>query len=239
MIHYHGTPITPVEAAIRVLRGRHAFISYVAPETLPIAYEFCQSFALDNGAFSVWKRGESPDWCGYYDWVGDAARRPGFDFAIIPDVIDGSEEENDQLISEWPHGTKGAPVWHLHESLDRLRELAANWPRVALGSSGAFSTPNTQQWWIRMQQVMDAICDDDGYPVVQLHGLRMLNPEIFRLIPFASADSTNVAQNKGISWRGRYEPATVATKAVVIAERIEMAEHAVCWNGWTQRRLFG
>jgi hypothetical protein len=223
---------------MRVLKGRHAFISYAAPETLPIAVEFCQSFALDNGAFSVWRQGMEPEWSKYYDWVADI-RSPNLDWAIIPDVIDGNEEDNDKLLNEWPlKRSIGVPVYHLHESLDRLRRLVDEWDRIALGSSGAYDTPNTTQWWMRINQIMDVICDCDGYPRVKVHGLRMLNPEVFGRIPLSSADSTNVCQNKGIAWRGRYEPATAATKAVVIAERIEMSPHAVVWNGSKQQNLF-
>lgn len=238
MIHYHGTPITPVDAAIRVLRGRHAFISYAAPETLPIAAEHCQSFALDNGAFSVWRKGNKPDWEGYYDFVFEWMRRPNFDFAIIPDVIDGDESANNALVRQWPFDKEvGVPVWHLHESLSRLRSLMGDWPRIALGSSGQYQTPNTQQWWLRMQQVMDAVCDADGYPRTKLHGLRMLHRDIISAVPLSSADSTNVTQNCGLAWRGRYEPASKGTKAIVIAERIESVEAATCWQGWTQRQL--
>lgn len=238
MIHYHGTPLTPVEVAYRVLRARHAFISYANPETLPIATEVCQSFALDNGAFSVWRRGDEPDWVGYYEWVGDVSRRPNFDWAIIPDMIDGTEEENDKLIAECPLSrTIGVPVWHLHESIKKLERLCDEWHRVALGSSGAYDTPGSNQWWMRMQQAMSAICDEDGYPKAKLHGLRMLNPALFS-IPFSSCDSTNIAQNKGVAWRGQYEPATPATKAVVIAERIELSPSAPAWGGVRQEGLF-
>ena len=55
MIHYHGLPITPASAAAKVLSGRHAFVSYLNPQQLEIAIEVCQSFAVDNGAFSAWK----------------------------------------------------------------------------------------------------------------------------------------------------------------------------------------
>jgi hypothetical protein len=57
VIHYHGTPITPETAAIRVLRGRHAFVSFADPRAIETAAGVCQSFALDNGAFSFWKAG--------------------------------------------------------------------------------------------------------------------------------------------------------------------------------------
>jgi hypothetical protein len=50
----------------------------------------------------------------YYRWVEAGRTHPGFDFAIIPDVIDGSEEENDDLMGEWPF-FDGVPDYHLHD----------------------------------------------------------------------------------------------------------------------------
>lgn len=112
MIHYHGGPITPMSCAERVWRSRHAFISFAHPDQLSLAATICQTFALDNGAFTEWKRSSVPkrDWASYYNWVGKWCRHPGFDFAVIPDIIGGSETENDELVAEWPHSTAfGAP----------------------------------------------------------------------------------------------------------------------------------
>ena len=66
MIHYHGGPITPVEAAIKIWKGKHGFISFEYPEQLEIIAEWCQSFALDNGAFSAWKKNKIINWNLYY-----------------------------------------------------------------------------------------------------------------------------------------------------------------------------
>lgn len=234
MIHYHGTPITPSAVAARVLAGRHAFVSHAEPRDIGLALEVCQSFALDNGAFSAW-RGGAPvtDWDPYYAWVADLRRLPSFDFAVIPDVIDGGEADNDALMAEWPHGRDGAPVWHLHESLDRLARLAADWPRVCFGSSGAYSDPGSPAWWRRMADALAIVCDSDGVPRRKLHGLRMLDPELVRRIPFASADSTNLARNVGIDrkWAGPYPPATPEGRAVVLADRIESAQAPIRWSG--------
>ena len=66
MIHYHGGPITPATAALRTWTGRHAFVSFARPEPLPLAAQVCQSFALDNGAFSLWRAGTPVDWAAFY-----------------------------------------------------------------------------------------------------------------------------------------------------------------------------
>jgi len=229
VIHYHGGPITPATAALRTWTGRHAFVSFARPEQMPLAAEVCQSFALDNGAFSFWRAGTPVDWAAYYRWVADCRRYPGFDFAVVPDVIDGSEAENDALAEAWPFArAEGAVVWHINESVDRLIRLAESWPRVAIGSSGAFDVSRPRAFLARAREALAAICDDDGYPVCKLHGLRMLNPAIFSQLPLASADSTNVARNIGIdaAWRGTYRPRSKDLRAAILVERIEATNGA-------------
>lgn len=225
--------MTPDAVAAEVLRGRHGLVSFAYPAQATLVAAVCQSFVFDNGAFTHWKRGRAVDYDRYYLWVDDWIRHPGFDWALIPDVIDGSEAANDALLGDWPFGvTFGVPVWHLHESITRLRRLTAHWPRVAFGSSGRYSTPGSGAWWERMGEAMRAICDPSGVPPCKLHGLRMLNPAIFTRLPLASADSTNVARNIGIdkAWKGTYTPPTKAARGVIIASRIEAAQSAEVWR---------
>lgn len=237
MIHYHGLPITPSTAALRAIGGGHAFVSFRHPEQLTLALEVAQSFAVDNGAFSAWRSGHPvTDWEPYYDWVAELHRYPGFDFAVIPDVIDGDEAANDALLTEWPWRDSaphiGAPVWHLHESLERLDRLVTAWPRICLGSSGDFAKIGTPAWWARMAEAMDVICDRSGRPCTKLHGLRMLDPEVFSRFPFASADSTNIGQNIGIdsAWKGAYTPPTKEARAAIMRERIESHQALTLWQ---------
>lgn len=209
-------------------------MSFARPEQLQIAVEVCQSFAVDNGAFSAWLSGTPvSDWLPYYKWVESIKRTPTFDFAVVPDVIDGDEDANDALADAWPHERHlSAVVWHMHESIERLERLAREWPRVAIGSSGDFSTVGDAKWWGRINQAMNAIIDDKGQPVCKLHGLRMLDPDVFTRLPFASADSTAVARGIGIDskWTGSYVPPDKAWKAQVLAARIESHSSA---NSWT------
>lgn len=234
MIHYHGLPITPETAAVQAVSAGHAFVSFAHADQLRAAVAVCQSFAIDNGAFSAWKKGEPvTDWSAYYEWAAACKRIPTCDFAVIPDVIDGSESDNDALLMEWPlpHWF-GAPVWHMHESLNRLERLAVHFPRVCIGSSGEFSSIGTANWWRRMGQAMRTVCNDDGEPLVRLHGLRMLNPDIFSKLPFASADSTNIGRNIGIdqAWRGTYQPRTKEARAQVMRDRIEGSNAPARWS---------
>lgn len=234
MIHYHGTPIGGSKTeAIRFLMGRHALVPFTYQQDMEAVADVCQSFVLDNGAFSVWKSGKKLDIDGYKEWVKTWCLHPGFDWALIPDVIEGSEDENDALLMDW-HFSKldkhGVPVWHLHESLERLERLCSQWRTVALGSSGVWSNPGSGGWWQRMKDVMDVACDELGRPKSRLHGLRMLDPEIFSRIPLSSADSTNAAVNGGsLSRFGMYKPPTSSQRQEVIAERIECRNSNPIW----------
>lgn len=242
MIHYHGTPIGGTRQDVaRFLMGRHALVPFPRQDDAGIVADVCQSYVFDNGAFSVWKRGGQLDVEGYIRWVDDWHRHPGFEWALIPDVIDGDEEANDDLLALWPLHLPGVPVWHLHESLDRLRRLARHWHTVAIGSSGQWATPGAAGWWHRMAEVMDAVCDEAGRPLCRLHGLRMLDPEIFTRLPLASADSTNAAVNCGsLSRFGMYLPPTAAQRASVIADRIEANNSAAVWTRpMAQAAMFG
>lgn len=249
MIPYHGTPMTPLTAAATFFAARHAMVSFATidrggVDQMPVIAEVAQSFALDNGAFTAWRSGAPvTDWRPFYAWVDEWRRHPGFDWALIPDVIDGDEAANDLLVHAWPFCiTTGVPVWHLHESIDRLQRLAANWVRVAFGSSGAYAQVGSDAWWRRIEQAMDAICDERGRSSTKIHGLRMLDTDVFTRIPFASADSTNVARNMGLDqkWKGTYAPSSPAIRALVIAERVEAFNSPAVWTrGEKQATLLG
>lgn len=235
MIHYHGTPTGgPKIDTVRFLVGRHALIPFSHPDDMGAAADVCQSFVMDNGAFSVWKSGKALNVKGYTAWVNEWKHHPGFDWALIPDVIQGEEEENDRMEQDWIQaGMKafGVPVWHLHESLGRLERLCHEWRTVALGSSGQWATPGAGVWWTRMNEVMHVACDKQGRPKCKLHGLRMLDPEIFSRLPLSSADSANAAINSGsLSRFGMYKPPTASQRAEVIAERIESFNSRPTWE---------
>jgi len=231
MIHYHGGRHSTQEIAVRIWKARHALVSFAEPQQIAIAAEVAQSFVLDNGAFSVWKQGSAVDWKEYYAWVDEWRTHPGFDWAIIPDVIEGDENANDELIAHWPFRTAGTPVWHLHEPVRRLQSLADSWPRVALGSSGAYRTPGTAHWWARMNEALVAICDR-GRPRTKLHGLRMLRPDLFSQLPLASADSAGVSRSIGTTnWGGVYRQASDLVKALVLIDSYESRNSAPQWRG--------
>lgn len=235
MIPYHGTPVggSRVDVA-RFLRGRHALVPFARPDDAGIVMDVCQTFVLDNSAFSIWRAGRGAiDVAAYHAWVHTMAGHPGLAWCLIPDTIDGGEAANVDLVTSWLRmGSRvpSVPVWHLDESLGWLDWLVANFQTVALGSSGAWSDPGTDAWWRRMSDAMAVACDPQGRPRARLHGLRMLDPDVFTRLPLASADSANAAVNSGSVTRfGSYVPPTAAQRADVIASRIEAHNSAPLW----------
>lgn len=155
MIHYHGTPITP-RAALASMSGRHFCVSFAHPGDLSWCMAHGASVMLDNGAFSAWTRGHVVDWGGFYAWADPHLRHPHW--AVIPDVIDGDEGANDALIAACPVRRElVAPVWHLHESLDRLARLADDFPRICVGSSGEYAAPGGAKWRARIDAAWDCL----------------------------------------------------------------------------------
>ena len=191
MIHYHGTPITPVSALMDA-SGRHFCVSHIRPDDISRVHQIGQSVMLDNGAFSKWKSGKETNWPDYYEWADRWLDFPTT-WAVIPDVIDAGTQEQDALIREWPHGQKGAPVWHMDEPINRLLRLTDEWQRVCIGSTDQFQRVLSDAWCRRIDEAFNEVSKRHNR-LPWLHMLRGMQLS-GRQWPFASVDSTDVAQN--------------------------------------------
>lgn len=221
MLHYHGTPITPKKQLER-MAGRLFCVSYAAPQDLRTCMRIGQSVMLDNGAFSAKTRGVPFDLEGFYEWVEPVLGHPHW--AVVPDVIDGTEEQQRQMAKTWPfRKSLGVPVWHLGMPISYLLDLCNEWERVCLGSAGEFWKIGTPKWCGRMDEAFNAMVKHFG-SVPWVHGLRMLG-QAEGPWPLASADSTNVAQNHHIYGC-----------AECMADRIDPINPPF---GWTERELQG
>lgn len=191
MIHYHGTPITPL-TALYELSGRHFCVSHARPDDVSRVHQIGQSIMLDNGAFSKWKRAHETNWLEFYAWAETWLSYPTT-WAVIPDVIDGGSQLQDALLREWPFGMKGAPVWHMDEPIDRLVRLTETWPRVCIGSTAEFAVVLSDPWRRRMDECWNAIAQRHKLLpwVHMLRGMQLSGKEW----PFGSVDSTDIAQN--------------------------------------------
>lgn len=188
-IHYHGTPITPRSELLK-MTGRHFCVPFSDPRDTDVALRIGQSVLFDNGAFSAYTRGAAIDEHALHEWL-DARLYPPH-WAIALDAIGGDEDTQRAMLKRWPHGADlSAPVWHLHLSLDYLRELLDNWPRVAFGSSGEYWQIGSERWHRRIDQAWDVI-EARGWRT-WIHMLR--GGSQCGRYPFASVDSTNAARN--------------------------------------------
>lgn len=192
-LHYHGTPITPLEALYQ-LSGRCFCVSHARPDDVARVHRIGQSVMLDNGAFSKWRSGKATDWPAYYDWADRWLHHPAT-WAVVPDVIDGGSQLQDALLREWPHGRRqAAPVWHMDEPIARLLRLCEEgWERVCVGSTAEYAVVLSASWVGRMDSLWNKVTRTFGR-APRLHMLRGMQLS-GREWPFYSLDSTDIAQN--------------------------------------------
>lgn len=189
-VHYHGTPITPREMLYR-MAGKNFCVSLADPRDAEVCQRIGQSVMWDNGAFTQFTKGRPADWGRYYSWLEPRLGHPHW--AVIPDVIDGTENENRKLIEQWPFRRElGAPVWHMAESIGLLLDYTQKHYRVCFGSSGAFWEVGSDAWCRRADQAFNALARNGSMPWI--HMLRGMATTGKRW-PFASVDSVNVARN--------------------------------------------
>lgn len=199
---YHGTPMTPKAAFAAVMAGRGACVSFYAPQDLRRAIEQCPFLMMDHGGFSFWmaamRKGEEWDqesrdawWLAYYAWLDPFIHAPGR-FAIIPDSPGAPSQVNDGLLNDWPYGrTLGSPVWHMDGPIARLGKLCERYDRVCIGWIGdpKVEPVGCSRYRRRMDEVAQ-IMGNRWHPLHMLRGVAVGGD-----YPFASVDSTSLAQN--------------------------------------------
>ena len=200
-LHYHGTPISPRKVLEEIVREIPVSlcVSFAADQDIAFADAQAESLMLDNGAFTLWRRSRNIQrpWDAYYAWVQPYLARKTT-WCVIPDVIGGTEAENDRLLCEWFYRMgsfrQAAPVWHLHESFGRLERLMRTHERVCFGSSAEYSVVGSDKWNRRLNETFNRICDGQGAPPCWIHMLRGMS-QASSPYPFASVDSADVGRN--------------------------------------------
>lgn len=210
--HIHGGPMWGkvdigegnTMTCLQVLyRNSRAMVSFARPEQLKTILKTVGSrVVLDNGAFSVWNKAKKQEsivdwanyWTSYYLFVMTYISL--IDWFIVPDVIEGTEEENNNLINSIPSSLKykAVPVWHSNESIDKLIRLCKEFKIVAVGCCGDSGVIRSKAWKSKMDEAFCEIYIKHQLPV-KIHGLRMLDGRVMVQYPFDSCDSTNVSRN--------------------------------------------
>lgn len=192
-IHYHMGDVTPIEV-LYTLAGSHFLVNHLYPTNVQRCHDIGQSVMLDNGAFGKWKSGKVTNWPKYYAWCDRWLDYPTT-WAIPPDVIDAPSQEQDALLNEWPHGKKqAAPVWHMDEPIYRLcRLIDDGYFCVCIGSTAEYAVVLSEPWERRMDEAWNQITRTFKRtpPVHMLRGMQLSGMRW----PFASVDSSDVAQN--------------------------------------------
>ena len=221
LIHYHGTPITPHSSLYR-MAGKHFCVSYYRKDNDDWCMQNGQSVMWDNGAFSFYTKGLEPDWNGFYKWLEKRLGHPHW--AVIPDVIDGSIDDNLALIKQFPFSKElGAVVWHMAEPIDHLKRLIdLGFGKVCFGSSGAFWEVGSESWEQRCDKAFNALVQTYN-SIPHIHMLRGLSMAGDRY-PFASADSTNVAT----SFKGYGHTTAICPERM--ARRIDSVQCPIIWK---------
>lgn len=197
---YHGTPLTP-RGALRAVGSRAFCVSFFRPDSVVDVEAQAPFVMYDNGAFSFWmqamRSGADPmeagrsDWSSYYDWLDARLWQPGR-WAVIPDRPAAPSQLNDGFLNEWPHGhARGAPVWHMDGSIDRLARLCERFDRVCLGWIGdpKREPVGCDAYRARMDDVA-ALMGNCWHALHMLRGVLVGGD-----YPFVSCDSTSLAQN--------------------------------------------
>jgi hypothetical protein len=208
----YGLPLNPMPA-LEQLKGASFCVSYATRQKLGKQLDQAISLVgadgvllVDNGAFSAWQKGvntmtDEAYLEGYAEWAKEILERCPQAIAVLPDVIDGTEEQNMQLVHEtmgmFPE-ERAMPVWHMHESIGYLLHLCEGFNYVGFGSSGEYASGSGPKWRARMAEAFAAIdkweAESEGaYVRPRIHMMR--SQAQAHLFPFDSSDSTNVAMN--------------------------------------------
>ena len=222
-----GTPVTP-KALLPSLAGSSFCVSHADPRDLARVIELVgeeEILVLDNGAFSHWRQGKGAiDRKDFWTWANQAQAISSQAVAVIPDVIEGSQEENllevswalREELAEFPERTMA--IWHLNESLDQLAVLCRLMNFVGFGSCAEFDVQRKRSAYMarirEASQVVDQVeAEHDRRPWIHLmRGLGVFAD----LTRFESADSTNIAVN-----HSRYKAEHGDDRAAFLRRRIQ------------------
>lgn len=208
----YGLPLNPMPA-LEQLKGASFCVSYGTRAKLGKQLEQAidlvgedQLLLVDNGAFTAWKSGvdtmnDESYLEGFAEWANAILEACPQAVAVLPDVIDGTVEQNWQLASEtmgmFPDD-RAMPIWHMHEPIFYLLNLCEGFNYVGIGSSAQYSSPDSPAWKARIAEAFAAIdkweAESNGaYIRPRIHMMRAQSKH--HAHPFDSSDSTNVAVN--------------------------------------------
>lgn len=155
-------------------------------EKLLLHEPYYRDWALDSGAFTAKQSGTEVNLSDYIVFVRERqARDVTLAEVFALDVIGDSRATLDNTAAMWKAGVEAIPTYHVGEPEWVLREIAAQYPKIALGGMvGMASAPKLR--------FINA-CLSRVWPK-KVHGFGVANERILMAAPLHSADAT--------SWEG-------------------------------------
>lgn len=207
----YGLPLNPAPL-LQELAGASFCVSYATRDRLGKQLDDAIRLVgqdgillVDNGAFSMHKQGVSTRDEAYLEayerWAQDILDRCPQAIAVIPDVIGGTVQENWDLVCTTNLDLERAmPIWHMHEPIDYLLHMCADFGYVGIGSSGEYWQVGTTAWNARIAEAFEAIDrwereSNGAYVRPRIHMMRAQSQA--HRFAFDSSDSCNVAMNHG------------------------------------------
>lgn len=151
---------------------------------------------LDSGAFSAFSMGvevDLPKYCDYIHRNLDIIEHvDGQPLASVLDAIgDADGTWRNQMAME-ARGVRPLPCFHYGEPIEVLEYYIANYSYITIGGMVPISTPQLKLWLDRLWA--DYLTDDQGRPLVKVHGFGLTSLPLMMRYPWYSVDSSTWVQ---------------------------------------------
>lgn len=151
---------------------------------------------LDSGAFSAFSMGVEVDLGKYCDYIHKnldiIETVDGQPLASVLDAIgDADGTWRNQMAME-ARGVRPLPCFHYGEPIEVLEYYIANYSYITIGGMVPISTPQLKLWLDRLWA--DYLTDDQGRPIVKVHGFGLTSLPLMMRYPWYSVDSSTWVQ---------------------------------------------
>lgn len=151
---------------------------------------------LDSGAFSAFSLGvevDLPRYCDYIHANADIIEHvDGQPLASVLDAIGSADGTwfNQRAMED--RGVRPLPCYHYGEPDEVLQYYIQNYSYITIGGMVPISTPQLKLWLDRIWK--DYLTDDDGRPLVKVHGFGLTSLPLMLRYPWYSVDSSTWVQ---------------------------------------------
>lgn len=151
---------------------------------------------LDSGAFSAFSMGvkvDLPKYCDYIHRNLDIIEHvDGQPLASVLDAIGDADGtwHNQRAMEDL--GVRPLPCYHYGEPVEVLQYYIENYSYITIGGMVPISTPQLKLWLDRLWK--DYLTDENGFPIVKVHGFGLTSLPLMMRYPWYSVDSSTWVQ---------------------------------------------